>query len=1140
MTINLKHALSVRSDFSIGESMLQVSDIVTKAKQFGYESVAVMDMMTVSSMPLFFDKLKAEGIKPIVGCRIRVYLDPLARKVDFNPSYQLKVYVLNEAGMKSVMRMLSKANTAEHFYYHSRVGLEDVLALDADGIAVSTGDFYSVFHDDQYEDIVTKLVDKFGASKTFVELVPIDTPLFNTLNHKAIKLVYEQALNTLVTYPVMYKELNDADTRDILGVITAQQKIDSPTRSIPHIRDFAFCSPDFLSKKAQQASLRMTELYGLEQEIFDDFWLSGLKNMQVLVDLAKYEFKKQAPCLPKMAENEFATLVAKVKVGWSERLTKRVLGYQPENLEEYKTRLSYELGVLRDMGFAGYFLLVQDIVKWAKSNEIIVGPGRGSVGGSLVAYLMGITEVDPIRFGLLFERFINPERLDLPDADLDFMSSKRHMIIEYLRDKYGTEYVAGISNYSTLASSSALRDVARVYNMLPFNYSCSKLVPKEHGSPLSLDLAANQVPEIDKFRSDYPIVWNHATRLEGAMRSLGQHAAGVVVAGEPLVERAVVETRTGGSVVNWDKNTVESFGLIKMDILGLATLDVLELGRQYVKKRHGVDLNYLDLSLDDRNVLRAFEEGDTVGVFQFESGGMRSLLKSLAMGVKLTFDDLAAATALYRPGPMDSGMMDDYVKVKQGAKSVYYDHPVLETALKDTNGVMIYQESVMQVARDLAGFTMAEADKLRKVMGKKDKDGMAAMRDKWVDGCFKTNEVDDSLANEIFDKISAFASYGFNKSHSVEYSIISYWTMALKTMYPAEFYAASMTVVLDKSDFEDKMAMLIADAKKKGIKALPPNINYSSNLFEIGEDGSLLAPFQTVKGISENVTNHIMEGRAKAGGLFKNEEHMLEHINKTKVNVRHRDNLERVGAMYAIKGGLAPDHADRLKDQLELLPGLIHESVKADRPLDLSDISKKKIVRIMTEVKACELCNLSESSHPFPRLGSSAKMMIVVDSPNWHEEKEGKLFEGDAAAYIKAGLREFGLSQSDIYVTSLVKAPKSGKQLENSQINNCVGYLKREIEALKPPIIVALGSASIRYFLPSVKTVGDVVGKTVYLASLDASIVCGINPAQIAFDASKVKVLNSVLAKAAELIGVKVDSAEEVYEEEAEEYSDET
>ena len=1107
------HALGVRSDFSIGESSLQIPDIIALAKEGGCESVAIVDMMTVSSMPLYFEKLKAAGIKPIVGCRIRVYKDPTRRKVEKreppNSFYVLKVYVLNEAGLKSLMRLLSKANAPEYFYYHSRCGLDDVLALDADGIAVSTGDFYNVFHDSHYEDVIKSLSDRFGVAKTFVELVPIDTPLFDMLNSKAIGYCSELT-QVITSYPALYRELADADSNDVLSVITTQQKMSSGSRSIPFIRDFVFGNAASLAKRVSTARSR---------EGSYDIWDRAIAGNQSLVDLVSYDFKKQGPCLPKMADNEFAALLSLVKKGWSERLLSEVLGYKPDNLDEYKARLDYELKVLRDMNFSGYFLLVQDIVAWAKANDIFVGPGRGSVGGSLVAYLLHITDVDPIRFGLLFERFINPERLDLPDADLDFMSSKRHLIVEHLKAKYGEEYVAGISNYSSLASSSALRDVARVFSMEPYEYSASKLVPKEHGQPLSLDAAADQVPELDKFRAGHPIVWNHATRLEGVMRSFGQHAAGIVVAGEPLTERAVVETRTGGAVVNWDRDTVESFGLIKMDILGLSTLDVLTLGRQYVKERYRVDFDYLSLPLDNPSVLAEFAAGNTVGVFQFESTGMKQLLRSLAKGTKLTFEDLAAATALYRPGPMDSGMMDDYVKVKQGAKPLYYDHPLMEKALKATNGVMIYQESVMQVARDLAGFTMTEADHLRKAMGKKDKEKMASIRSKWVAGCM-VNGLDEDLADSIFGKIEAFASYGFNKSHSVEYSIVSYWTMALKALYPAEFYAASMTVALDKTDSEDKIGALIPDAKRKCIKVGPPDINLSSRRFEISADGlQLLAPFHTVKGISDNITNYILEGREKAGGSFKDEDHMLENLNKTKVNVRSRGYLEAVGALYSIKGGLPPNHPDRLKDQLEMLPGLIHESVLADRPLDLSAINKSLIVRMVNETRACEGCDLSGSAHPLPRMGSAAKMMIVLDSPNWQEEKAGKMFEGDSAAYVRALLREFGLSQDDIYVTALVKSPKTGKILSNAQINGCSGYLRREVEILKPPVIVALGSAAIRHFLPSVKTVSDVVGRAVYVAALDASIVCGINPAQIIFDASKVKLLSKVLAKAAELVG---------------------
>lgn len=355
-------------------------------------------------------------------------------------------------------------------------------------------------------------------------------------------------------------------------------------------------------------------------------------------------------------------------------------------------------------------------------------------GGSLVAYLLGITDVDPIRFNLMFERFINPERLDLPDADLDFASEKRHLVIEYLTNKYGADRVAGISNYSTLASASAVRDTGRVFGLSGLELSPTKLVPAEHGQSATLTEAARQVPEIDQFRENYPTIWKHALKFEGVLRSFGKHAAGIVVAGEPLVERAVVETRSDQSVVNWDKRVVEDMGLVKMDILGLSTLDVLEIAKSNIKERHGKTIDYLKLSLDDPRVMDAFGRGDTTGVFQFESSGMKKLLRDLAKGGALTFDDVTAATALYRPGPMDSGLMDDYVQIKQGNRDVTYDHPNLENALRDTYGVIIYQEQTMRVAVDLCGFTNTEADHLRKAMGKKDKDKMAKMKDQFVDG----------------------------------------------------------------------------------------------------------------------------------------------------------------------------------------------------------------------------------------------------------------------------------------------------------------------------------------------------------------------------------------------------------------------
>lgn len=1146
--MSLNHALSVRSDFSIGESMLQVGHIVEKAVEFGYESVALMDTMSLHAMVEFTNVAKKKGVKPIIGCRLRVYDDPTYRKPSKasgekekpNPFFMLKVWVTEEVGIKSLLKLLSRANSEEYFYYHSRCGLEDVMNLE--GVMIGTGDLFSVFHHERHEEIILRLASKF---QVFAELTPIDTPLFDTLNAKVLTLLAKNyaSVAPLVTYPTFYKDDGDASTLEVLSCITTNTQMDVAYRSKQFVKDFYFQAPTHLVERVKGAAKRVA-LY--DKIITVDGWMSGLKNIQAVSDACAYQFSKQPVCLPKMADNEFVALGKKCVEGWKRRFTTPVLGYVPpaELMPEYKTRLEYELSVLKKMGFAGYFLLVEDLVMWAKNNGVIVGPGRGSVGGSLVAYLLGITDVDPIRFNLLFERFINPERLDLPDADLDFMSSKRHLVVEYLTEKYGKDRVAGISNFATLASASALRDAGRMYGMSGLDLTCTKLVPKEHGQSFTLTEAAKVVPEIEKFKDEHPEVWNHAIKLEGAMRSFGQHAAGIIVAGEPLIERAVVETRAESPVVNWDKRVVEDWGLIKMDLLGLSTLDVMEIAKQYIYDRHGVRVDYLKLPLEEKDVMDAFGRGDTTGVFQFESGGMKNLLRNLAKGGPLTFEDITAATALYRPGPMDSGLMDDFVAIKQGLKAITYDHPNLENALKDTYGVIVYQEQVMQAAVDVAGFTKAEADHLRKAMGKKDKDKMAEMRQKWVDGCAATSGMSEGRAGALFDKIEAFAGYGFNRSHAVEYSIISYWTMWLRCRYPAEYFAACMSIVK-----EDKLPGLVSDAREAGIEVLPPDINLSAERFTIPDDKHILAPFSAVKGISENTALRIVELRernrdwkivrvkkkrdgtledvwgmddsAPVKGTFDSFEEfaMAAAEPGSKVNSAAVANLDKVGAFANITPGARPPrHPDRRKDQTELMPGLIIDAVKADRQTDVSDkFLRAKIITLAQEYKKCEGCDLAGCAHPTVRCKSTVKFMVVTDCPTWEEEKKDQLLHGEAADFIKAAIKDAGLSVGDGYYTALVKAKKKDKFLSNAQLNGCRKFIERELELIKPSVIVALGSATIKHFIPGAKP-ADLAGKAIYDPKLDATIICGINAAQCCFDPSKADILTETFNKVAEVL----------------------
>jgi len=1139
MSINT--LIGARSHFSLGESMLTPAQIIQRAKAVGADAVTLTDTMTISGMVDFSSVAKKEGVKPIIGSRIRIVEDPLYRKPKKasgiaekpNPEWFCNLFVKNEAGIKDLIKLLSKGHSSEYFYYAPRVSLDDVIeTLSRGNVVFTTSDFNSVFQREDYMSVLERIkVATASTQSAFVEIVPINTPLFAKLNARALEAAFKLDIPPLVSYPALYELDEDAKTLEVMAAVSSNTKMDAPWRSQQFVDNFSVKGLRSMADSLKETFQFVTKHFGVDKDKAA-LMKASLVNLEVFSDLCGYEWVKQPVSLPVMAKDEFAELTSQIKAGWIERLTTDTMGYQPTKaeLEVYLERLRYEIGVLKKMEFERYFLMVSDLVNWSKRNNILVGPGRGSAGGSLVAYLMGITDVDPIRFGLIFERFINPDRLDLPDVDLDFMSSRRGEVIDYLIDKYGEENVAGISNYGTMASASALRDVSRVHNLTNDQMSATRYVPKEHGSPVSLTDAAEMVPEIMNFRNEHKEIWDHAVKLEGKMRSMGRHAAGVVVAGEPIVNRAVVETRSDSRVVNWDKRVVEDWGLIKMDILGLSTLDTISKALTLIKERHGLSLILTKIPLNDEKVIEAFGNGETIGIFQFESGGMRKLLKNLAAKGDLRFEDIVAATALYRPGPMDAGLLDDYVAIKNDRKSPFYDHPNMRPALEETQSVIIYQEQVMQVARDLAGFSMTDADHLRKAMGKKDKDKMAEMRSKWVDGCVAHSSIDSMLAEVLFDKVEKFAGYGFNKSHSVEYSVISYWAMWLKVNYAAEFYAASLSVV-----GEDKLGEIVRDAQKHNIFVVPPDINKSDMDFVIGHDAKreqdiLYTPFNRLKGLSDNTSMAILNARAalaestsKLGAKrdhFESTAEFLTLVSKGKCNVRHRQILTDVGAFSSIEPSQQDArHPDRLKVQMGLMPGLVVDNIKADRNIEFGKEIELEVRRMMVEVRNCEGCSLASGVHPRVAVGKKPKFMVVTDSPNWSEEQKSQMFSGKASQQLQQAIKNAGVDKQNGYFTSLVKSPKEGKQLTTEQIGACSGFLKREIELLKPPVIVALGSAAIRYFVPDVKGgIMDLTGKVHYSAELDASIVFGINPLMISFDPDKQNDLDETFEKVAELL----------------------
>ncbi|AMB48372.1 DNA polymerase III subunit alpha [Methylobacterium sp. AMS5] len=1128
--------LAARSNFSIGESINDIGKLVKQAAELGSKAIALTDTMSVTGLPELTTKAKAAGIKPIIGARLRLVDDITWRKTKDDKKapaeFFVTYYVLSGAGLMGLYKLLSLANDEDHFYNNAKLSFADLYSvldtLTADDVAIASSDAYSVGTHADAQSILQRIADAVTRENVFLTLTPIHTPYWDTVNTRAIELANTLGLPLLTTIPSLYPE-GGADATDVMNAIRRNVKMDEPWAYINAARDMHPRSLKGLVELCKESQRRLVEFRGVKGA--GGAFLQGLKNTETLVSKVTYEWQKFAPSLPVMAPDEFAAVVTECKKGWSKRFGAQVFGHRPsldELKEVYTPRLKYELSVLKNLKFCGYFLLVQDVVQFAKGAGIAVGPGRGSVGGSLIAYLMGITDCDPIRFGLLFERFINPERLDLPDADLDFMSARRHEVFTYLINKYGAKRVAGVSNFLKLGASSAIRGVSKSFRLPEDDYRCSKFVPKKHGQPVKLVEAIKEVPEIADWASKNPFLAKTAGELEGCMSALGQHAAGVVVAGCDLVERAVIERRKAPAkpkegeeevpelpVVCWDKRIVEDQGLVKMDILGLNTLDLIEATRDYIRKRRGKTVDLLRIPLDDPKVLENFAKAISTGIFQFEGGGMRRLLKELGKDGTICFDDITAATALYRPGPMESGMMDSYWKRKQGIEEVEYDHPLMEPILKPTFGVMVYQEQVMQISQVIAGYTGPQADKLRKIMGKKLPEEMAKERGKFVQGCVDTVKQDANWAGALFDKIEGFAGYGFNKSHSVEYTLISYQAMYLKTYYAVEFFAAALSQM-----GQDKLPGLMKDAERMGIEVDLPDINHSTGQFEIVTDARLCMPFNRIKGISANTTDAIL--KARAAGPFKSMQDLTDRVERRRCNVRHVETLNKVGAFARIEPGQLPaKHDSRVKDQRELLPGLITAHVPIAREMDIGSFEKAKIITLVADY--CD--GHHDDGMPVkPTIGRKARFMVITDCPAKGEDESGFMsFLGSKTGgtmneWIKAALDAADLQRQDAYWTALIKRPKEGKQVSPKEITAYSPYLMKEIEILKPPCIVLLGSSTVRHFIPDFKgKASEFAGEVVYSKALDANLVIGFAPGEIFFEPAKQAKLDEVFAVAASL-----------------------
>jgi len=883
------------SEFSLLDGANKVKQMIAKAQEYNMPALAITDHGNMFGALEFFKAAKAANIKPIIG--MEAYMAPghrserKANGIRNRASYHLVLLAKNNVGYRNLMKLSSVA-FIEGFYYKPRIDKE-MLEKYSEGIIVlsacmsgevfahlETGDkkgaietvewYQGVFGDDYYLEIQNHLLEmEAGYDNVY-------------------KLAKEMNVPVVATNDVHYLEKSHHDSHDVLVCINSGKCLSDPNR---------------LRYGTQELYLKnIDEMYKMFPDKVDalERTLEVAEKIDVDIEMGVHKL----PQFPLPEEDKDLSLedyLEKVsRIGTADRYG--------DISPEIEKRLKYELSVIRKTGFAGYFLIVQDFIDYAREQDIPVGLGRGSAAGSLVAYALGITNVDPLRYDLLFERFLNPERVTMPDIDIDFCFERREEVIEYVRQKYGERSVAQIITFGTMASKGVIKDVARV---LEIDYSeadrISKLIPVHQGKPMKIKEAFSKIPELIEVATNgtpkHKELIKHAEVLEGMSRHASVHAAGIIIAPGELTDYAPLyqtEDANKNKVVTtqFSMNGCEEIGLLKMDFLGLRTLTVIYKCVEMVKKTTGISLDIDNVDLSDEATYEIFCDGATVGIFQFESKGMQEYLRKLKPD---RIEDLIAMNALYRPGPMEN--IDTYISRKFGAR-IEYLHPMLEPILKETNGIIVYQEQVMRIASDLGKFSLGKADILRRAMGKKKLALMAEMEVEFVDGCAE-NGIDKKTAKAIYDLIFKFASYGFNKSHSAAYSILAYQTAYLKRHHPAEFMAASLT-----SEINDpkRIIILIDECKRMGLDVLPPDVNRSDAVFDVPETGKVSFGLTAIKNVGKNAIRNMLEVR-KEVGEFNNIFQFMQELDLRLVNRKVVESLTQAGALDSLEGNRAQKFA---------------------------------------------------------------------------------------------------------------------------------------------------------------------------------------------------------------------------------------
>lgn len=879
--------LHVHTEYSLLDGSNKINEYVARVKELGMDSAAITDHGVMFGCIDFYKAAKAAGIKPILGCE--VYVAPGSRfdkemGKEENRYYHLVLLAENQEGYQNLIKIVS-LGFVDGFYYKPRVDKEILEKYHEGIIALSAclaGEVARTVTRGFYEEAKAAALSYekiFGKGNFFLELQDHGIPEQKHVNQQLLRMSRETDIQLVVTNDVHYTYDTDAEAHDILLCVQTGKRLQDEDRMRYEGGQYYVKSPE-----------EMQELFPYIPE--------ALENTHKIAERCKVEIEFGVTKLPKFDVPKGYTAWKYLNRLCFEGLQERY----PECTEDLKERLNYELGVIKNMGYVDYFLIVWDFIRYARDHDIMVGPGRGSAAGSLVAYTLGITKLDPIRYNLLFERFLNPERVSMPDIDVDFCFERRQEVIDYVVEKYGKDRVVQIVTFGTMAARGVIRDVGRVMD-LPYAQcdSIAKMIPQELN--ITIDKALKINPELSKlYNTDETVkkLINMSRRLEGLPRHTSMHAAGVVISQKPVMEYVPLSRASDGSLVTqFTMTTLEELGLLKMDFLGLRTLTVIQNAARLVERDKGIVLDMDHIDYEDQKVYAMLGAGKTEGVFQLESGGMTNFMKELKPG---SLEDIIAGLSLYRPGPMD--FIPQYIRGKNNPENITYDCPQLEPILKATYGCIVYQEQVMQIVRSLGGYTLGRSDLVRRAMSKKKASVMEKERrnfvygneEEGVPGCVNRG-IREKTANKIYDDMIDFAKYAFNKSHAAAYAVVSYQTAFLKCYYPVEFMAALMTSVIENPS---KVSEYILSSRRMGISILPPDVNQGESSFSV-DGGAIRYGLSAIKSIGKPVIESLVEERTQRG-KFRSLKDFIERMAGKDVNKRTIENLIKAGAFDGVPG----------------------------------------------------------------------------------------------------------------------------------------------------------------------------------------------------------------------------------------------